>query len=279
MGNRAGMDHVLLVSLRDTLKAGTIAAFNFNDEFDLAGIAAAASECQEPLIAMISATAAAQTSIDFLHHLFKFFEASSATPLFLQLDHSNNLDAIARSLELGIDAVMADFSALPYEQNVQMTASIVELARGADILIEGEVEKIGTDKASLTSLQKLTDFISRTDVDLVAPCLGTVHGFNRCPPRLDRHSIAELSASTSTPLVAHGGDFLTYFDVQDLVEAGVAKINFGPELRVAVHEASLRVGPTIDENCPDHRRLTEAWTANTRSQVSKRLHQIRSARS
>lgn len=273
------MDYVPLTSLRDTLKAGAIAAFNFNDEFDLAGIVAAASECQEPLIAMISARAAAQTSIEFLHHLFKFYESSCAMPLFLQLDHSHDIDSIARSLELGVHAVMADFSDLPYEQNVKMTAMIVELARGTDILIEGEVEKIRTDKASLTSVQKLADFISRTGVDLAAPCLGTVHGFNRWPPRLDRHSIADLSASTSTPLVAHGADFLTHSDVRDLVKAGVAKINFGPELRVAVYEASLRVGPTISEDCPDHRRLTEAWTANTRSQAFKRLYQIRSARS
>jgi fructose-bisphosphate aldolase, class II len=267
-----------LTSLRGMLKAGALAAFNYNDEFDLAGIAAAADECQEPLIAMISANAAAQTSIEFLHHLFKFFESSCSVPLFLQLDHSNDLDAIARSLELGVHAVMADFSGLSYEQNVQRTAMIVELARGTDILIEGEVERIGAGKASLTSKEKLTDFISRTGVDLVAPRLGTVHGFNRRPPRLDPNLIADLSAATAIPLVAHGADFLTGSDVRDLISAGVAKINFGPELRVVVHEASLRVGPTIDAACPDHRRLTEAWTASTKSQALMRLHQIKSAR-
>lgn len=265
-------------SLRDTLKMGTIGAFNFNDQFDLAGIVAAANDAHEPTIAMISPNAAAQTGIDFLYDIFRFFEARSDVPVFFQLDHSHEIDSIATSLELGAHAVMADFSHLSYDENVAMTALVTDLARGTGALVEGEVENIGTDAARPTSLAKLADFVSRTGVDLAAPCLGTVHGFSRRPPSLNRRSIAGICAATTTFVVAHGADFLGPSDLRDLVSGGVAKINFGPELRVAIHQATAREAANIQADCPDHRRLTKAWTAAARSQALVRLRQIRSAR-
>ena len=267
-----------LSSLRDTLKMGVVGAFNFNDQFDLAGIVAAANDTREPIIAMMSPNSIAQTSMEFLHDIFKFFEVRSDTPLFLQLDHGHDVDLIAASLELGAHAVMADFSHLSYDENVAMTTLVTELARGTGALVEGEVENIGTDAARPTSPTKLTDFVSRTGVDLAAPCLGTVHGFNRYPPSVDRRSIAGLCAVTATSVVAHGADFLAPSDVRDLVSAGVAKINFGPELRVAIYQATARVAADIQAECPDHRYLTKAWTAATRFSVQARLVQIGSTR-
>jgi fructose/tagatose bisphosphate aldolase len=265
------------LSLRESLASSAVGAFNFNDQFDLAGIVSAAEQACEPVVALISPRAADYSSLDFLHDIFKFFRSRSSVPLYLEVDHHNDLQAIARAIELGVDAVMADFSHLPYEENVSMTASAVRMAAGTPTLVEGEVEHIGTDEAGTTPVWKLADFVSRTGVDLAAPCIGTVHGFDRHPPPLDRDVVSALCKATTALLVAHGADFLSPRDVKELVAAGVAKVNFGPELRVVVHGATLAWYPSAAPEAPDHRLLTNGWTSATKAQVLKRLGEIRAA--
>jgi fructose-bisphosphate aldolase, class II len=266
-----------LMSLGEVLENFTVGAFNFNDQFDLAGIASAAGEVREPVVALMSATAAAHSSFEFLHDIFRFFQSRSPVPLYLQLDHNSDIQAISTALELGIDAVMADFSHLPYEENVLMTASVARMAVGMPTLVEGEIDHIGTGVASTTPIRRVVDFVSRTGVDLAAPRLGTVHGFSRHPPTLNHDVISALCEATAASIVAHGADFLSPLDVKGLVTAGVAKINFGPELRVAVHEATATWHPTAALDTPDHRLLTDCWKSATKAQVIKRLSEIRAA--
>jgi fructose-bisphosphate aldolase, class II len=265
------------MSLREALANSAVGAFNFNDQFDLAGIVSAAENARDSVVALMSARAAEYSSLEFLHDIFKFFRSRSQVPLYLEVDHNSDIRAIARAIELGVDAVMADFSHLEYEENISMTASVVRMAAGTPTLVEGEIERIGTDEAGTTTVQKVSDFVSRTGVDLVAPRLGTVHGFNRHPPPLNRAVVSALCAGTTASVVAHGADFLSAVDVKGLVAAGVAKINFGPELRVAVHEATAIWYPTATLDAPDHRSLTSSWIAATKAQAVKRLREIRTA--
>jgi fructose/tagatose bisphosphate aldolase len=266
-----------MMSLLDTLAKRTLGAFNFNDQFDLAGIMAAANHVQEPVVALVSSNAVAHSGIEFLHDIFRFFQSRSSVPLYIELDHTNDVKAIERALDLGVDAVMADFSHLPYDENVLMTSKISEMASGTQTLVEGEVEHIGTCAASPTSVERITDFVAGSGVQLVAPRLGTVHGFNRYPPALDRDSIAALCGATSASVVAHGADFLSSLDIKELVATGVAKINFGPELRDAVYQATIAWTVTSQAECPDHRQLTKAWKSATKAQALMRLREIQSA--
>lgn len=266
-----------MMSLRDTLTNSAVGAFNFNDQFDLAGIVRAAENAGEPVVALMSSRAIEYSSLEFLHDIFKFFQSRSSAPLYLEVDHNSDIQILARAIELGIDVVMADFSDLPYEENISMTASVVRMAAGTPTLVEGEIDYIGTEESDTTPARRLADFVSRAGVDLAAPRLGTVHGFNRQPPTLNRDAISVLCKATTASVVAHGADFLSPLDVKELVAAGVVKINFGPELRVAVHEATAAWYPTAAPDAPDHRLLTNCWRTATEAQVLKRLHEIRTA--
>jgi fructose/tagatose bisphosphate aldolase len=265
------------MSLRDALADSTVGAFNFNDQFDLAGIVRAAENACEPVVALMSERAIEHSSLEFLCEIFKFFQRRSPAPLYLEVDHNSDIQILAKAIELGVDVVMADFSNLPYEANISMTSSVVRMAAGTPTLVEGEIDYIGTEASDTTSALRLADFVSRAGVDLAAPRLGTVHGFSRQPPTLNRDAISALCKATTASVVAHGADFLSPSDVKKLVAAGVAKINFGPELRVAVHEATAAWYPAAAPDAPDHRLLTNSWKIATEAQVLKRLREIRPA--
>ena len=55
-----------MMSLRDALADSTVGAFNFNDQFDLAGIVRAAENACEPVVALISERAIEHSSSDWL---------------------------------------------------------------------------------------------------------------------------------------------------------------------------------------------------------------------
>ena len=54
----------------------------------------------------------------------------------------------------------------------------------------------------------------------------------------------------------------------------VAKINFGPELRVVAYEATVAWYSAAALDAPDHRLLTKGWKSATKGQVLKRLCEI-----
>ena len=58
--------------------------------------------------------------------------AQAGVPVLVQLDHAADRELIGRAAAAGVDAVMADGSRLPYEENLAFTTAVAqELARSA----------------------------------------------------------------------------------------------------------------------------------------------------
>jgi len=64
----------------------------------------------------------------------------------VQLDHCDDLALIEAALEAGAGAALADGSALPYEQNVELVARAVESARAHGASVEAELGGIAGDE-------------------------------------------------------------------------------------------------------------------------------------
>ena len=159
----------------------------------------------------------------------------------VQLDHCNDLAVIEAALEGGAGAVMADGSALAYEQNVQFVASAVELARAQGASVEAELGGIAGDEdvaeavaaGALTDPAEALDFIGRTAADCLAVSIGNVHGSYREPPRLDWARLDAIRAQLGTPLSLHGASGIPDELIRRAIAAGIAKINVNTELRQA----------------------------------------------
>ncbi|HMG97716.1 MAG TPA: class II fructose-bisphosphate aldolase [Gaiellales bacterium] len=159
----------------------------------------------------------------------------------VQLDHCDDLAVIEAALEGGAGAVMADGSALAYEQNAQFVASAVELARAYGASVEAELGGIAGDEdvaeavaaGALTDPAEALDFVGRTAADCLAVSIGNVHGSYREPPRLDWARLDAVRAQLGTPLSLHGASGIPDELIRRAIAAGIAKININTELRQA----------------------------------------------
>jgi tagatose 1,6-diphosphate aldolase GatY/KbaY len=89
---------------------------------------------------------------------------------------------------------------------------------------------------------KMTDpvlamqFVSETNVDMLAVTIGNVHGKYKTVPKLDleRLSTIRRNISSDIPLVLHGASGLTEQWIGGCILRGVSKFNVNTELRQAV---------------------------------------------
>ncbi|MFJ6528060.1 class II fructose-bisphosphate aldolase [Streptomyces longwoodensis] len=248
---------------REMISHTAMPAFNFNDEHDLRGIIDGLELAGHGGVLMLTPTAATYGSMEQYFDMFKFFRRRADVPLFIELDHCSNIEQIISAARLGFDAVMADFSGTTSEENRKLTAEAVKNVSSFDCLVEGEVARIanvpqGGDFLPLlasrpTTAREACDFLTRTGVDLIAPHIGTFHGFHREPPSPNFQAITEIARGVNCPMVAHGCDFLPRVAISRMAQCGVRKLNFGPQLRIAYLDALAHSIPDRVHGLTDQR--------------------------
>jgi tagatose 1,6-diphosphate aldolase GatY/KbaY len=182
----------------------------------------------------------------------------STQPVAVHLDHSTVLDDISRALELGVTSIMADGSHLPFSENITFIQAAVQLARPYAVPVEAELGRLSgsEDGMSVAEYQaRLTDphqaavFVAETGIDVLAVCIGNVHGRYPHEPQLDFARLQAIRAAVPIPLVLHGASGLPANQVQDAIRLGICKFNVNTELReayVAALQAATIQKPTLD---------------------------------
>jgi fructose-bisphosphate aldolase class II len=221
--------------------------FNVSDSNQFNAILAAAAGANMPVVIGASEGERKFFGVHALAAVVSAARASGA-PVYLNADHTYSLDLVKEAIDAGFDAVIFDGSHLPLEENIAKTREAVAYARasGRDVLIEGEIGRIGTsskllDKAPddidavLTSADEAARFVRESGVDLLAPAVGTMHGRLKSgpPPRIDTHRIEEIREATGVPLVLHGGSGSTDEDFVAAVKAGISLVHINTDIRVA----------------------------------------------
>jgi tagatose 1,6-diphosphate aldolase GatY/KbaY len=172
----------------------------------------------------------------------------STAQVGVHLDHSEQLGEIDNCLEAGYSSVMFDGSALPFDDNVRVTRTVVERAHACGAWVEAELAGIaGDEDDTIAAVQAsaLTDpgaaerFVAATGVDALAVAIGNVHGIPAEPVRLDLERLAQIADAVEIPLVLHGASGLDDEQVTAAIALGVAKINVNTELRRAFRAALL----------------------------------------
>jgi ketose-bisphosphate aldolase len=164
-------------------------------------------------------------------------------PVALHLDHGKSYELAARAIEAGYTSVMIDGSALPFEDNVALTRRVVELARTSGVSVEAEIGHVGPAasadaRAFYTRPEDAVRFVESTNVDSLAVAVGTQHGFYKGEVALDFERLAAIQrALPEVPLVLHGGSGLTAELLTRAIKFGIAKVNFGTELKDAFTRA------------------------------------------
>ena len=172
-------------------------------------------------------------------------------PVAIHLDHGSSIASCLQAIDAGFTSVMIDASKYPLDENINMTKKVVEYARDRDVTVEAEVGNIGgsEDNISNTSLNAtLEDCITlynSTEIDSIAPALGSVHGFYHGEPNLDFETMKKINETLPIPLVLHGGTGIPITDINKAINCGISKININTDLQVVW---SLALRKFIDEN-------------------------------
>ena len=241
--------------LKDARNGGyAVGAFNIENMEMTKAIIAGAEELNAPVILQVSQSTSKYGSLETYVTLVAVEASKTKIPVALHLDHGTSFEIAEAAINAGFTAVMIDGSKLSYEENLDLTKRVVDLAKSKGVVVEGELGKVGgkegdviTDEDTNTDPAQAKEFVEKTGVDSLAVAIGTSHGFYVGTPVLDKERIAQLKEATEAPLVMHGASGLSEEDVRECAARGIAKVNFATELRVAYTDAMRKL---LSEN-PD----------------------------
>lgn len=224
-------------------------------------IAAAAVAARTPVIMQIS-----ENAVRFHGGRVHAIAAGTAAvaraadiAIALHLDHVTDDDLAAQASRAGFSSLMYDAGALPYDDNVARTARAAQAAHEAGLWIEAELGYVGGkpdaprsahEQGVRTDPDEAVDYVGRTGVDALAVAVGSSHAMTSQTARLDTDLITRLHARLPVPLVLHGSSGVGDAELRAAVGAGIAKVNVGTALNVAMTGA---VRSVLD----DDRRLVD----------------------
>ena len=130
---------------------------------------------------------------------------------------------------------MIDASKYDLDENIRITKEVVDYAHDRNISVEAEVGHVGDDNIDImyAKVEDCVRFCNETNVDALAPALGSVHGPYKGEPKLDFDRMKQISELCNIPLVLHGGSGIYDEQIKEAISCGICKINFNTELQQA----------------------------------------------
>lgn len=245
-----------LVSMKEMLEKGksegyAVGQFNINNLEFTQAILQAAQEENSPVILGVSEGAARYMGgFKFITAMVKeLMESYEITvPVAIHLDHGSSYQKCAEAIHAGFTSVMIDASHHPFEENIEITSKVVELAHFFGISVEAELGTVGGQEDDVVGKgiiyadpKECQELVERTGIDCLAPALGSVHGPYKGEPNLGFKEMEEISKATGSPLVLHGGTGIPTKDIQKAISLGTAKINVNTENQISSSKAVREV--------------------------------------
>lgn len=242
-----------------------IGHFNVSTLEALHAIYNSAKKLSLPIIIGVSEGEEDFVGISEIFALVKTIRQRDNYPIFLNADHHKSFERVKKCIDIGFDAVIIDAVKLSFEDNIKLTKECVMYAKevnaktGRDILVEAEIGYIGEGSdiketvpegaGLLTKPEEAKKFVELTGVDLLAPSVGSIHGFVKSGmPSIHSELIKEIRKTAGVPLVLHGGSGLSDLDFNNAIDSGISIIHINSEIRLAWRDAIKKY---LDENIND----------------------------
>lgn len=213
-----------------------VGAFDLVSLDFLGGIMAAAEQHRSPVILSLAESHFDHFDFELLMPAVVKAARRASVPVAIHLDHGVALQSAIQAINLGCNGVMVDASDQSLSDNIRSTSAIVDMAHACGVPVEGELGYVpgveGEDaerhpgKVAYTSVDEARQYVAETGVDFLAVSIGTVHGRMQGIPKLDLTRLGEINAALELPLVIHGGTGLSDAQFGQLIENGIAKINY-----------------------------------------------------
>lgn len=226
-----------------------IGAFNINNMEWIKAILLGCEAKQSPVMLGVSEGAAKymcgyKNAVDMVKNIMDFYNIT--VPVAIHLDHGT-YEGAKKAIEAGFTSVMFDGSHYPFEENLEKSKELIELAHSKGISIECEVGGIGGEEDGVISNGELADpkecaTIADLGVDFLAAGIGNIHG--KYPANwagLNFDVLAEIQKDTNgKPLVLHGGSGIPQEMVKKAITLGVSKVNVNTECQIVFADATKK---------------------------------------
>ena len=235
-----------------------IGHFNVSDLVALKAVTETARDLKTPVLVGTSEGERSFLGVREITAVVASIRSRLNHPIFLNADHTHSLEGAVEAAAAGFDMISFDASTMPLEANINRTPGIV---------IEGELGNIGSgseihdrvpeSSRLLTKVEDAKHFVEATQVDVLAPAVGNMHGMLKSmiggslKKHLDICRIGEIARATGVPLTLHGGSGTDDGDFRRAILVGITIIHINTEIRFAWRrglEAALAESP--DEVVP-----------------------------
>lgn len=208
-------------------------------------------------------------------------ELNITVPVALHLDHGSSILACKEAIDAGFTSVMIDASKFSLEENIAMTKEVVQYAHERNVTVEAEIGHVGGEEdgiASELAYAKVEDAVllaNSTEIDTLAPALGSVHGIYKGEPKLDFDRMLKIKELTNLPLVLHGGSGIPDELIEKGVNCGICKLNINTDLQI-VWAKAVRTYLNENETVYDPRKIIKAGEKALKEKVSEKIRLLKS---
>ncbi|MFE3035171.1 ketose-bisphosphate aldolase [Streptomyces canus] len=226
-----------------------VAAFNVITLEHVEAVIAGAESLDAPVVLQVS-----ENAVKFrhgrLHPLARAAVAAAeraAVPVALHLDHVQSDDLLRRAADAGFGSVMYDAAHLPYADNLAATRAAADWAHSQGLWIEAELGEVGGKQGrppldahapgARTDPAEARAFVTDSGVDALAVAIGSAHAMTERTATLDHDLLKRLATTLDVPLVLHGSSGVRDEELTAAVAGGIAKVNVGTALNVAMTDA------------------------------------------
>lgn len=240
-----------LVSIKPMLATAlaeryAVVAFNPVDFASMRAVIEAAELEKAPVILQTSEKTVRYHGHEAIAQWMQQLGGQSAVPVALHLDHGKDLALIRRCVETGWTSVMIDASDKPFEENLDLSRSVLEMASKRGVGVEAELGQISGVEENIVVDEKDAHLCDPDEAETFcralsglatfAPACGTAHGYYKGTPKVAFTLLAEISRRTGVPLALHGGTGLSDETIKRCVTQGCAKVNISTNLKHAFIE-------------------------------------------
>ena len=270
-----------LVAMKELLKRAEeknvgCGAFSVGNMEMVRGAVQAAEERQTPIILQIAEVRLGHSPLNLMGPMMIQAAKDASVDIAVHLDHGLTMKTIQQALDLGFTSVMLDASTLPFEENMEHTAKVVELAASYGATVEAELGLVGgSEDGSSDHGIRCTDpddaavFAKHTGIDALAVAIGNAHGNYPVAPTLAFVVLEQIHQKVAIPLVLHGGSGITDRDFQRAISLGIRKVNIATaSFNRLVQSVEAYMASTDRHNFFD---LNTAMTQGTYENVKRHL--------
>ncbi|MEN9341995.1 MAG: hypothetical protein RIQ54_251 [Candidatus Parcubacteria bacterium] len=243
----------ILQEARTNKKA--VGHFNMSDLVGFRAIVESAQRLSVPVMVGVSEGERDFVGVGIVAALVREIRHATGMSIFLNADHTHSLEQAIAAAHAGYDEIIFDASKLPLAENIAHTKqAVIEIKSiNPDILVEGEIGYLGSsseiltetpvgaaiDPSSFSTADEASQFVRETQVDILAPAVGTMHGLlssmvsGTTFKHIDTSRVRDIADVTGVFLTLHGGSGTADADFVSAITAGITIIHVNTELRLA----------------------------------------------